>query len=503
MKKILGLGSIGIVFMSTSTLVSCSLVTKSKKIIAKKHGVLITSPPSNIHEPSTTNIGGLDGSTQNNQPIRNMEYDKIRLSLQDFSSGNGHLTTDITEDPHIDYYLTDVGHSLRTFKIYNNGLFKIKIEKGLIGIGRPFSSDAKALLLAKNIANQINIGPAIKFLPKGIQILNSTNVASLGGQRGVQVSLNGASGKIFSDRDILAITSIVTHEYGHHETMWDMNHLFNKSIPSEKKLFLKYLANNGFRSIANIAVDSLSKKPSDFKFKSASFSDYPLAYSGHPSYFPFVFADKVYPFGFNELTTRIQNILSFTMSKKDVYMTGEVAIPAFLTSDETFRYYAHDSLFGTGKDDSRVQKLYEGLLKYVYGLGTNSISIKYNPNTRILDGITFTSFDAIDIDSLKIYAQNGTLLKDIKLNIMKGLFSHKKELFSTVQSTKDIYNILSTPIIPDFGITIEPDQVLTIKGFKGLTEIDISNVITKVATADVGQWYHTHLVAESKHLKIT
>lgn len=473
MKKILlTLGSIVTSTVPVVFVISCAEIGKTKK------------PPINaIIQPATS------------------EYDKIRLSLQDFSSGNGHSTKTVTENPFIQSYLSDVTNALRTFQVYDNGLFKIKIEEALIGHGRPFSSKSKALLLAKDIAYQINIGPAINDLPKGIQILNSTKPASLGGQAGVQVALNAASGIEFSDRDILATTSLVAHEYGHHESMWDLQYIVNGSKEVKVKRFIKELADDGYISMARVATNVLGKPRTNIEFAKGSNSLYPSAYSDHPKYQPSVFIDKIYPFGFEELVTRIQNILSFRMSKKDTYEYR--TIPAFLTSDMTFRHFAQDSLFGTGKDNTRVDKLYKGLLKDVFGVGSESISIKYDYNNKTLNGITYNSFGVNkSLDSIQIF-KNGVLLKKINLNVTKGLFGHKSELFSNIQTTKEVYNILSTPIVPNMGIVMPTSDEFTIKGFKGTTEVNISNINLNNATTAGGTWGDSYLTIEGNHLKIS
>ena len=126
-----------------------------------------------------------------------------------------------------------------------------------------------------------------------------------------------------------------------------------------------------------------------------------------------------------------------------------------------------------------------------------------NPNTKILDGITYSSLGELqDIDYFKIF-KNNILIKKIMLNRAKGLFGHKSELFSKTQTTKDIYNILSSPNISPLGIQKKLNDAITIKAFKGTKEVDISKMHTKNARTKNGTWGSTYLVYESKHLKIT
>ena len=481
--------------------------TSQTSSIGNVHNVVTQQVPTlvNHHQQLPTATGS--HHTQIPTPVTGVvntnvsQYDKIRASLQDFSSGNGHETTDVTENPHINGYLSDVGSNPRTFKVFNNGLFKIKVEKALIGANHPFSSNAKALLFAKNIANQINIGPAINDLPKGIQILNSTNAASLGGQAGVQVSLNASSGNAFSDRDILATTSLVVHEYGHHETMWDIQHLVSGTADEKYHRFIKDLNDDGYMSMSSVATSVLSRPRQNIGFAQGSMALYPSAYPIHPSYAPSVFSDKVYPFGFDELTTRIQNIISFRMSKDQAYKNG--VIPAFLTSDMTFRHFSRDSVFASGKDSSRVEKIYRHLLKDVYGVGTETLSIIYDYNNSTLNGVTYNSFGSKNsLDSLQVF-KNGVHVKTINLEKTKGLFGHKSELFSNTQTTKDVYDILSTPKVSNMGIHMNRSDSYTIKGFKGTTEVDISKISLNNATTAGGTWGSSYLTVEGNHLKIS
>ncbi|MCK5806980.1 MAG: hypothetical protein KAG91_01125 [Mycoplasmataceae bacterium] len=493
MKKILlGLGTIAATTIPVVAVVSCSMFEKKE----------VPKPQENLN-PASLPLPIL--KTHSN----NIEYDKLRISLQDFSSGHGHVTKyHFSENPFISGYLRDVNSTPRKFVVFDNGLFKIKIEESLIGTNRLIASNNKALLIAREIAKQINIGPAINDLPKGIQILNSTSPQSLGGQRGVQVSLNANAKRAFSDRDIKAVASLVAHEYGHHETMWDnqklvtgQNGAFNGTKGTN---IIKLFKDLGYKNIAALIGKSVANKaPHNYGFVVSAKTSYATAY-GMPNTKngPQVFSDPNYPFSLSEITTRTWNILSYTMSQKEAYEYYD--IPAFLTSDQTMRHHAHNSIFGTGKTNTNIQALYDGMLKYVNGLGTKTISLKYNLYRSEINGIEYNSFGKTAlVDSIKLF-KNGTLLKEFTLEQSKGLFGHKSELFSEVQTTKNVYDISSSKKISNLGINTSHGGKFTLKGFKGNKEVDISGMHIGNAIAPNGGVYPApYLQVEGNHLLIT
>jgi len=531
-KKLLtALGSIAIIGAPIASVVSCGSLTKNNNKEETPKAGSSTTESTNHHgnggapatHKTTATSSQTTGSVNHNTPAAqrppihspsgevsqapqepesvstdrsNGEYERNFNFHEDASAYDAERTklinfevSEVTENPNIGY-LGDVGDTPRIFKVYDNGLFKIKIEKALIGNDQMYFDDAQALKQAEIIAKSINIGPAIFHLEKGIQILKSTSEASLGGDKGVQLAIdwskfNGPS----TLENMYSVASLAAHEYGHHETLWDF-HAFStyttKDVQEIMNIEQKILNENNLKAIAdkiNITTDGQAV------YINGDPSDLPTGYSEWQSVQPIqVIQDYRYPFNSMEIATRVLNELSFTtegMSNPfvinyfDPSKSGGMAAvttPAFLDSYLTMKHHGHTGVFGpSGKDNTKTQELFQRWLKELMGYTRSYIGLIVDENNNShLRGIELDSF-GINIDKLEIINPlDNSILKTIQAKTANGLFGYKDELLAKTQTHKMVIPISS---IDDSSLDIPNSTEYIIKAFdKNGNEVDLSNI---------------------------
>ena len=441
-KRMLALGAIAATTLPVVSVVSCSFFDVKKKDFKK-------------NLPKTANISGdsLNLKTKKYTPVvsnikipnsieSSINYDQERKSLEKFTISDERGNQDIG-------YLPDIKKDpIRNMKVYDNGLFKIKIDKKLIGPNKFFGTYDMAAKEAKAIVETINFGPAITHLKHGIQILSSSSTSSLGGQVGVQVALiNRKNGLSTTEENLYSLASLVAHEYGHHETLWDFTNFFpEKDISSATKYILK---NNGLDSAAKF----ISNSEHPLNFIEVDNTNWPEDYAeSSKAAHPEVFDNYKYPFGGAEIATRVLNMMSgTTKGMPNVFSvktdsSGRFTEPAFLISYATMKYYAKDAIFGKGgKDNSHIKSIFNAWLKEIMGYGqkTIGITIKYNDIGMPISGITLADFGG-EISKLIIKDSLGKILKTIKIKSFNGLFGYKNELLAKTQKHKLVIPISSS-----------------------------------------------------------
>jgi len=564
-KKLLtALGSIVIIGAPIASVVSCGSLTKNNDNeetpkaspttgSTKHHGnsdapathrITATSSPTtgsvNHYSPSSTPAaqrpptlspsGEVSQSPQEPEPVTTDrskgEYERNFNFQEDASAYDAERTklinfevSEVTENPNIGY-LGDVNDTPRLFKVYDNGLFKIKIEKALIGNDQMYLDEGQALKQARIIANSINIGPAIFHLEKGIQILKSNSEASLGGDKGVQVAINWSQFNGPSTlENMYSVASLVAHEYGHHETLWDF-HAFStyyiEDVQEIMNIEQKILNENNLKAVAdkiNITTDGQAV------YVNADPSDLPTGYSQWQSVENIkAIQDYHYPFNSMEIATRVLNELSFTtegMSNPfliDYYHASQnevraVTTPAFLDSYLTMKHHAHTGVFGpSGKDNTKTQELFQRWLKELMGYTRSYIGLIVDENNYShLRGIELDSF-GINIDKLEIINPiDNSILKTIQAKTANGLFGYKDELLAKTQAHKMVIPISS---IDDSSLDIPNSTEYIIKAFdKNGNEVDLSNIHFNHARifgkANESLSTETFLRHEGNHLNIS